>query len=46
MESPILHALMGGLFTWGLTALGAASVFLTREPSRKLLDGMLASPPG
>ncbi len=41
MESPILYALMGGLFTWGLTALGAASVFLTREPSRKLLDGML-----
>ncbi|GAA6740320.1 ZIP family metal transporter [Thermus oshimai] len=38
---PILYALLGGLFTWGLTAVGAASVFLTKEPSRKLLDGML-----
>ena len=41
MEAPLLYALLGGLFTWGLTALGAASVFLAREPSRKLLDGML-----
>lgn len=41
MEPPLLYALLGGLFTWGLTAVGAASVFLAREPSRKLLDGML-----
>lgn len=41
MEPPLLYALLGGLFTWGLTAIGAASVFLAREPSRKLLDGML-----
>ncbi len=42
METPVfLYALWGGLFTWGLTAVGAASVFLTQEPSRKLLDGML-----
>jgi ZIP family zinc transporter len=41
MEAPLLYALGGGLFTWGLTALGALSVFLAREPSRKLLDGML-----
>ncbi|WP_243093520.1 ZIP family metal transporter [Thermus thalpophilus] len=41
MDAPVLHALLGGLFTWGLTAVGAASVFLAREPSRKLLDGML-----
>ncbi len=42
MEAPIyLYALLGGLFTWGLTAVGAASVFLAQEPSRKLLDGML-----
>ncbi|BFH76884.1 ZIP family metal transporter [Thermus thermophilus] len=41
MEPFLLYALLGGLFTWGLTAVGAASVFLAREPSRKLLDGML-----
>jgi ZIP family zinc transporter len=39
--SPIAQALLGTLFTWGLTALGAAGVFLTKEPSRKLLDSML-----
>ncbi|HPI32442.1 MAG TPA: ZIP family metal transporter [candidate division Zixibacteria bacterium] len=39
--SPVVQALMGTLFTWGLTALGAACVFLTRQPSRKLLDAML-----
>lgn len=41
MEPFLLYALLGGLFTWGLTAVGAASVFFAREPSRKLLDGML-----
>ncbi|MBN1876278.1 MAG: ZIP family metal transporter [Anaerolineae bacterium] len=39
--SPILQALLGTLFTWFLTALGASTVFLTREVSRKLLDTML-----
>jgi len=39
--SPIVQALLGTLFTWFVTALGAAMVFTTREPSRKLLDGML-----
>jgi zinc transporter, ZIP family len=39
--SPIIQALFGTFFTWGVTALGAASVFLTKEVSRKLLDGML-----
>jgi ZIP family zinc transporter len=38
---PVLQALVATLFTWGLTALGAAIVFLGREPSRKTLDGML-----
>ncbi len=38
---PTLQALLATLFTWALTALGAASVFLTREVSRKLLDAML-----
>ena len=39
--NPVVQALFGTLFTWGLTALGAAGVFLTRQPSRKLLDSML-----
>lgn len=39
--SPIVQALLAGLFTWGVTALGAAVVFTTREVSRKLLDFML-----
>lgn len=38
---PILQALLATLFTWGVTALGAAAVFTTREVSRKLLDVML-----
>jgi ZIP family zinc transporter len=39
--SPIVQALMGGLFTWGVTSLGAALVFLTKEINYKLLDGMM-----
>ena len=39
--SPITQALLAGLFTWGVTALGAGAVFLTREVNRKLLDTML-----
>ncbi len=39
--NPMLQALLATLFTWGLTALGAAGVFATREVSRKLLDAML-----
>ena len=39
--SPIIQALMGTFFTWGLTALGAGLVFFTKEVSRKLLNGML-----
>jgi len=38
---PILQALLATLFTWGLTAVGAAGVFTTRTVSRRLLDGML-----
>jgi hypothetical protein len=29
--SPIVQALLGNLFTWGTTALGASVVFLKRE---------------
>lgn len=38
---PILQALIATLFTWGLTALGAAGVFLSKTINRKLLDMML-----
>ncbi|NBC15991.1 MAG: ZIP family metal transporter [Bacteroidetes bacterium] len=39
--SPLLQALLAGLFTWSVTALGAAVVFVTRTMSRRLLDSML-----
>jgi len=38
---PILQALLATGFTWSVTALGAAFVFLTRSVSRRLLDTML-----
>jgi ZIP family zinc transporter len=38
---PILQALLATLFTWGVTALGAAAVFVTRQVNKKLLQGML-----
>ncbi len=38
---PVLLALLAGLFTWGMTALGAATVFLSREMPRSWLDAML-----
>jgi ZIP family zinc transporter len=39
--SPILQALLATLFTWFVTALGAALVFLFREIRPRVLDGML-----
>jgi zinc transporter, ZIP family len=39
--SPVLQALLATLFTWSVTALGAAVVFTRREVSRKMLDAML-----
>jgi zinc transporter, ZIP family len=39
--SPILQALLATMFTWGLTALGAALVFGTKNVPRKVLDAML-----
>jgi ZIP family zinc transporter len=39
--SPITQALIGTLFTWAVTALGAAAVFLQKEPSQKTQDAML-----
>jgi zinc transporter, ZIP family len=39
--NPIIQALLATLFTWGMTAAGAATVFLTKNVSRRLLDAML-----
>lgn len=39
--SPILQALVGTLFTWFLTALGAAMVFFFKSINRRVLDSML-----
>lgn len=39
--NPILQALLATLFTWGVTAVGAAGVFFVREVNRKLLDSMM-----
>ena len=43
---PVLQAFLGTLFTWGITALGAAVVFLvltsmSRSMERKVLDAAL-----
>ena len=37
----IMQALFATLFTWGVTAAGAAVVFLLRHPRKIFLDGML-----
>ena len=37
----MLQAFLATLFTWALTALGAATVFFFKNLNRKLLDGML-----
>ena len=39
--SPVVQALLATMFTWGMTALGAALVFGTKNVPRKLLDAML-----
>jgi zinc transporter, ZIP family len=39
--SPILAAFYATMFTWGLTALGASTVFIFRTMNRVVLDGML-----
>ncbi|MEW5894737.1 MAG: ZIP family metal transporter [Candidatus Omnitrophota bacterium] len=38
---PVLQALLAGLFTWALTAVGASGVFFLKEINRKALDMML-----
>jgi ZIP family zinc transporter len=39
--SPIIQALFATLFTWGVTALGAAFVFLNKTINRKIMVAML-----
>jgi len=39
--NPVLLALFATLFTWFVTALGSAMVFLFKNVSRKILDSML-----
>lgn len=39
--NPIVQALLGTIFTWLLTALGAAGVFFMKKLNQKLLDLML-----
>ena len=36
--NPVPQAFLAGTFAWAVTALGAASVFLTREFNRKFFD--------
>ncbi|MDF2943410.1 MAG: zinc transporter [Herbinix sp.] len=39
--NPVLQALMATLFTWFVTALGAATVFVFKSINKKVLNGML-----
>ncbi len=39
--NPVMQALLGTIFTWFLTALGAAGVFMAKDINRKVLDTML-----
>lgn len=39
--NPVWQAVIATTFTWLVTALGAATVFLFKQVNRKLLDGML-----
>lgn len=37
----VLYALIATFFTWGVTALGAAGVFVFKHVNQKILDGLL-----
>lgn len=41
VQHPITQALFGTLFTWFLTAAGAATVFAFRSVNRRILDSLL-----
>ncbi|XP_059991219.1 zinc transporter ZIP11 isoform X3 [Lagenorhynchus albirostris] len=40
-HSPVSQALLGTFFTWGMTAAGAALVFVFSSGQRRILDGSL-----
>ena len=39
--SPVYQALLGTLFTWGVTALGASMVFFFKTINKRVLNAML-----
>ncbi len=39
--NPIVLALIAGFFTWSLTSLGSAVVFLNKKPTRRFIDASL-----
>src|SRR4030065_1425315 len=39
--SPVYQALIATLFTWAITALGAGTVFVTRNVGNRFLNAML-----
>jgi ZIP family zinc transporter len=39
--NPVMQALIATIFTWSMTALGAAVVFTSKDINRRMLDGML-----
>jgi len=44
--SPVVQAFLATMFTWFLTALGSGLVFLAKNPSQRILDGMLGMAAG
>ncbi|QHI68967.1 ZIP family metal transporter [Tichowtungia aerotolerans] len=46
LMNPVLQALLATLFTWGVTALGAAPVFFAKSINQKLMDGLLGMAAG
>ncbi len=41
LQYPVVFALLAGLVSWGITAFGAAGVFIVRTVSQKFLDVMM-----
>lgn len=39
--SPVVQAILATCFTWGVTALGASTVFFARQVNQKILDTLL-----
>ncbi len=39
--SPVMQAFLATMFTWGVTALGAATVFFFKTINKKVLNAML-----